>query len=232
MAAALPAAIGAAVGLVPIVSLVLPAPLPDRRGGDPMDLGDDPRTQGALFSQGIVMTILVPLLACPAILVAYAGSTLNPAYAWLGLPVGVITGMAYGWWFGRLAGRRLARLGPELLQRMRARPMTEPARTRGVGEVPGRAWVAVLVGSLLIFPQGLVPLALLLTSSASRLWFVPLYLPEPWRVPAIVAFVLAGLAACGLGWRSWRGANQVASSNGAARAEAALGDPQRQARRS
>ncbi len=210
VAAALPATIGAAVGLVPIVSLVLPAPLPDQRGGDPMDLGDDPRTQGALFSQGIVMSILVPLLASPAILVVDAGSTLNPLYAWLGLPVGIISGMAYGWWLGELAGRRLARRGPELLQRMRARPMPEPARTRGVGEVPGRVWVAVLVGSLLIFPQGLVPLALRLSSSASRLWFLPRYLPEPWPIPAIVAFVLAGFAVYVLAWRWWRAANQVA----------------------
>jgi ABC-2 type transport system permease protein len=206
VAAALPAAIGAAVGLVPIVSLALPAPLPDRRAGDPMDLGDDPRTQGALFSQGIVMTILVPLLASPAIFVAYAGRTLNPTFAWLGLPVGIITGMAYGRWLGALAGRRLARRGPELLERMRARPMTEPARARGVGGVPGRAWAAVLVGSVLIFPQGLVPLALVLTNSASRLWFIPRYLPEPWPIPAIGAFILAGLAAYVLAWRWRRGA--------------------------
>jgi ABC-2 type transport system permease protein len=210
VAAALPATVGAAVGLVPIVSLVLPAPLPDRRGGDPMDLGDDQRTQGALFSQGIVMTILVPLLASPAILVAFAGGTLDPRFAWLGMPAGIIAGLAYGWWLGELAGRRLARRGPELLERMRARPMPESVRPRGFGEVPGRAWVAVLVGSLLIFPQSLIPLALLLNDSASRLWFFPLYLPEPWPMPTIVALFIAGLAAYVLAWRWWRAAIRVA----------------------
>ncbi len=161
---------------------------------------------------------------------ANAGSTLNPVYAWLGLPVGIITGLASGWWLGKLAARRLARRGPELLERMRARPMAS-ARTRGVGEVPGRASVAVLVGSLLIFPQGLVPLALRLTNSASRLWFVPRYLPEPWPIPAIVAFVLAGLAAYVLAWRWWRAANRVAR-NGAAQEIVARRNPRRQVRRS
>lgn len=209
VAAALPATIGACVGLVPLVSLALPAPLPDSRGGDPMDLGDDPRTQGQLFTQGLLMTILVPFLVAPVILITGAASTVDPRFGWSGVLLGIAAGTAYGWWLGALAIRRLRRRGPELLERMRARPAPESARGRGSDQVEMRSWVAILVGTLLLFPQGLVPLVLFLSRSDSRLWFLPLYLPPPWPIPAVLACIGCGIAAYWLAWRWWREAKEA-----------------------
>src|SRR5262249_30532066 len=65
--AVLPALAGASVGLIPWIALLLPGPLPERRGADPLDPGDDPRTTGALVTQGVLMTFLPLLLVTPAI---------------------------------------------------------------------------------------------------------------------------------------------------------------------
>ena len=162
---------------------------------------------------------------------ANAGSTLNPVYAWLGLPVGIITGLASGWWLGKLAARASRPPGPRAPRADAGAPDGGVGSRTRVGEVPGRASGGGPRREPADLPQGLVPLALRLTNSASRLWFVPRYLPEPWPIPAIVAFVLAGLAAYVLAWRWWRAANRVAR-NGAAQEIVARRNPRRQVRRS
>ena len=223
VAAAIPALLGGAAGLGILLAVATPAPLPERRGGDPLDLGDDPTTGGNLMIHGVVMSLAVPVLAVPA----FVATSVLPA---AGLPVGIVTGVLFAWVGGSIAIWRLERAGPETLERLRARPAARPAAP-AVGVAPVRAslprWrsiarnVLLLAGALLVFPQGLAALALKLTGSDSKVWFAALYLPEPWPVPAAIGAVALGLAVGFLAWRVGRRPP----------AQAKLAEPRKDARR-
>jgi ABC-2 type transport system permease protein len=215
VAAAVPALLGGAAGLGILLSVATPAPLPERRGGDPLDLGDDPTTGGNLMIHGVVMSLAVPALAIPALL----ATSLVPV---AGVFVGMVTGVLLAWTGGAIAIRRLERAGPETLERLRARPAARPA-VPPVG-APARPslprWRSIarnallLIGALLVFPQGLAALGLKLTGSDSKVWFAALYLPEPWPVPAAIGAVVLGLAAWYLAWRVGRRASARANATG------------------
>jgi ABC-2 type transport system permease protein len=206
VAAAIPALLGGAAGLGILLAVTTPAPLPEHRGGDPLDLGDDPTTGGNLMVHGVVMSLAVPALAIPALLAA----SVMPA---AGLPVGIVTGVVFAWLGGSIAIWRLERAGPETLERLRARPAARPA-VPPVGGAEGQVslprWRSIarnlllLVAALLVFPQGLAALALKLTGSDSKVWFAALYLPDPWPVPAAIGAVVLGLGAGYLAWRVGR----------------------------
>jgi ABC-2 type transport system permease protein len=149
------------------------------------------------------MSLVVPVLAVPAILV----TALVPA---AGVLAGLVTGGLIAWLGGAVAIRRLERAGPETLQRLRARPATRPVREKvrrasETAPVPRSRAVArnalLLLGLLLVFPQGLAALILKLTGSVSKVWFAALYLPEPWPIPAAVGAILLGIGALFLAWR-------------------------------
>jgi ABC-2 type transport system permease protein len=44
-----------------------------------------------------------------------------------------------------------------------------------------------------LFPQGLLPLWMIVNGSGSKLWFLALHLSDPYRVPTAAAFVAGGL---------------------------------------
>ncbi|GAA5772298.1 hypothetical protein Aros01_08847 [Streptosporangium roseum] len=52
-------------------------------------------------------------------------------------------------------------------------------------------------GILALFPQGLAPLGVKLSGSADRVWFLALYMPDPWQWPVIAGMILIGLASFG-----------------------------------
>jgi ABC-2 type transport system permease protein len=202
VAAAVPALLGAGAGLGIVLAVCTPAALPERRGGDPLDLGDDPTTGGNLMIHGVVMSLGVPLMAAPAMLVV-------PVSPIAGLVAGLVTGVAYAWIGGTLAIWRLRVAGPEVLERLRARPAAKPAAPgASAGSRPAlsrRRSIArnllLIAGALLFFPQGIVPIILSLSGSESQLWFVALYLPEPWPIPAAIAAIVLG---CGSWYAAWR----------------------------
>ena len=229
VAAAIPALLGGAAGLGILLAVITPAPLPEHRGGDPLDLGDDPTTGGNLMIHGVVMSLAVPVLAVPALL---ATSVLPAA----GVLVGIATGVLFAWAGGWIAIWRLERAGPEMLERLRARPAARPAVPPAGGAPvraslpPGRSIVRnvlLLVGALLVFPQGLAALGLKLTGSDSKVWFAALYLPEPWPVPAAVGAVVAGLAAWYLAWRVGHRAQASAKDAGQRSGARAVGARER-----
>jgi hypothetical protein len=49
------ALVATAAGLVPLIGILVPEPLPERRGGDPLDLGDDPHTTNAYMVHGVLV---------------------------------------------------------------------------------------------------------------------------------------------------------------------------------
>jgi ABC-2 type transport system permease protein len=144
----------------------------------------------------------MPLAAVPPA-AALLGADRAGLPLWTAIPVGVVSGAFAAWFFGRRAFGRLERQGPELLGRMRSRPMPRSRADGTATAIPGRVWVGVLVGSLLLFPQSLVPLAIRLSGSETKLWFVPLYLPGALQLAAILAFGVAGVLAYAWAWRTY-----------------------------
>ncbi len=200
VAAMVPALLGGGAGLSVWASVVALAPGPDpraRRGS----LMDRP-TGGMTY----LLFWLAPLPAVPALAVVLAGTLLHSSVLqWAGVPVGIGTGVAVGWWLGRVAHHRLEARGPELLQLMRS---GRPAVTRRVETSQGRletlprrdgiiVLVCICLGAVALFPQGLVPLAIKLTGGTHRVWFLALYLPASWQWPVIGVMVALGLSAFG-----------------------------------
>lgn len=198
----LAAVLGGGAGLIALVSVYLLVPVgePHRRSGNPLEAGD-------IFGQVILMMLLVSLTAAPAAAVAYLGDRSGlPAVSWLAVAVGLGTGCGLAAWFGRLAHRRLDVAGPELLGRIRGGgTVTRGAAGQATSIGGGRAaklpagrqalvtvlWIACWIP---LFPQGLVPLYVIVDGGGTKLWFLALHLPDPWRVPVALAFTLVGLA--------------------------------------
>jgi ABC-2 type transport system permease protein len=106
--ALLPATLGAGVGVMLLISVYVPIRMtdPHRRGSNPGQDG------GALA--GLVWLVLpvLAVLSVPTIVLVAVGM---PA---VGVAAGVVTGVIAAWGLGRLAHRRLAAKGPELLTKV------------------------------------------------------------------------------------------------------------------
>ncbi|MET8625904.1 hypothetical protein ABZW30_19490 [Kitasatospora sp. NPDC004669] len=206
--ATLPAVLGAGAGLTPLMSLLGPAPFPDRPGGNPLDgFSDESGDQARM--QSLAVLLLQLFAALPAAGVVLAGTLLHSApLCWAGVVVGLGTGPLYAWWMGREARRRLETRGPELLDVMRkgVRRVTETARSeeeRDLLDSLSRrrttiAGLLVTVGVLSTAPQGGVAMGMSLLAPTNRSWFLALYLPAGWQVPVEAGFILLG-AACFFG---------------------------------
>lgn len=214
--AVLPAGLGAAVGLIPLVSIFAAAPFPDRPGGNALDgFSDESGDQVRL--QTLLVLLLELLAAAPAAGVVLAGTLLrSSALRWAGVPVGVITGVALAWLFGRLAARRLTTHGPEILDVMRGGPRRSPAAVEDghrerfpEGDLPtgAAAVVGLLIttGILLLLPQGIIALFLGILHAPVRGWFVALHFEPPVRPLVSAASILLGALTLWLASRLIRG---------------------------
>jgi hypothetical protein len=120
----------------------------------------------------------------------------------------VLGGAAAAVVFGRTAYRMLDRRGPELLFLMRAGQEQQGRVGEGASVLDAMTrsrrrllWAGVIVGCIALFPQALVPTLMKLSGDVERVWFLALYMPEPWQWPTIAfMFVLGGLALA-LAWR-------------------------------
>ncbi|MEU4119099.1 hypothetical protein AB0F71_31975 [Kitasatospora sp. NPDC028055] len=201
--AALPAVLGAGAGLVPLMSLLGPAPFPDRPGGNPLD-GFSDESGDQVRMQSLAVLLLQLFAALPATGVVLAGTLLHSApLRWGGTAVGLATGLLYAWWLGRAARRRLETRGPELLDVMRKgvrraagsadrSPEEQDLLDRISRRRTAAAGLLVTAGVLSTAPQGGVALAMSLLAPADRSWFLALYLPPAWQVPVASGFILLG----------------------------------------
>jgi ABC-2 type transport system permease protein len=217
--AVLPAVLGAAAGLLPLVSLLGPAPFADRPGGNPLDgFSDESGDQVRL--QTLIVLFAELVLAAPAAGVVLAGRLLHSApLQWLGVPAGVLTGSLFAWLFGRIAYRRLRARGPEILDVLRKGPRREPVRPAVDGEAaaparelpPGTAaavGLLIMLGILLTLPQGAVALALRLTHAPVRGWFVALHFGGAAGLLIAAGSLLLGLACLASGLLTARAARR------------------------
>lgn len=113
------------------------------------------------------------------------------------------TGILSAWWLGRIAERRLLAQGPELLQLMRTGKPAESAPQHpaaGPTAMPPREqaafWVGIGLGLLGLFPQRIVPAAMLATKRKPGV--VRRALPaDAWQWPAAAAMITLGLSCLG-----------------------------------
>jgi ABC-2 type transport system permease protein len=193
--ALLAALLGGAAGLVPLISLcaLVPGTDPHRRAGNPLRTSED---DGGLTGLAYLTLALVILTAVPAGIVAAASG-------WAGVAVGVVTGAACWWGFGRLAERRLAARGPELLETMRTGRKPPAVATVDRPEMgPLRQYICGLcfgLGAIPLIPQGILAAVFVANGMLRRSWFLATYLPGGWRYPVAGAFILLGLAMYGTG---------------------------------
>lgn len=197
--ALVPALLGGGVGLAVFTSVVALAPGPDahKRPDNPLEQAETPWQSQVLFWVGLLPPV-------PAVVTVVLGTVFhNAALLWAGGPIGLATGVFLGWGLGRVAINRLRAKGPELLFLMRTgrAAKTVAAATTKVDmpkvKLSGReSLVAVLswiLGPLCLFPQGVVPVVILLADADLKLWFLALYLPDPLRWPGAILMALLGI---------------------------------------
>ncbi|MFG1863816.1 hypothetical protein [Microbispora bryophytorum] len=193
--ALLPALLGGATGLVPLVSAygLVPGTDPHRRAGNPLRTSED---DGGLTGLAYLMLALVLLTAVPAGLVAIW-------YGWAGVAVGVVTGVLCHWGLGLLAERRLRSQGPELLDVMRTGRKPQATMKFRFEELSKThktiAWLCFGFGAIPLVPQGIIAAVFVTNGMLRHTWFLATYMPSGLRYPVAAAFVALGLAMYGTG---------------------------------
>ncbi|WP_436531900.1 hypothetical protein [Actinoplanes sp. HUAS TT8] len=188
VAALIPALLGGGAGLIVYASVfgLVPGPDAHKRPSNPLERADTTGQSNVLFWVGL-------LPAVPAAGVVFLGSRLDLTWlTWAGVPVGVATGVLVAYRLGALAARRLATHGPDLLHTMRtgrAVPAARATPQKG-SSVEGLLWG---LGSILLLPQGLIPLIFILRGVEARSWFLAMYLPAAYGIPVAVVSALGGL---------------------------------------
>jgi len=194
--ALVPALLGGGVGLAVYTSVVALAPGPDphKRPDNPLEQAETPWQSQVLFWVGLLPPV-------PAVVTVVLGTVYdNAALLWAGGPAGLATGVFLAWWLGRVAINRLRANGPELLFLMRtgraSKTTTVNVDGPAVKLTRRESLVAVLswiLGPLCLFPQGVMPVVILLADADLKLWFLALYFPDPLRWPVAILMVLLGI---------------------------------------
>jgi len=180
--ALLPALLGGGAGLAAWVGVtqLVPGPDPHRNRDNPLEGGESTAAQGLL----VFFAGLLPVV--PAAAVVRAGTLQgNDLLLWGGMPISVVTGALCAWLLGRFAYRHLEAHEPEMLHMMLSggivQAATEEAEPSVLDTMSRRRqaalFVGVWLGSIALFPQGLVPLGIKLSGGDDPVWFLALYLP-------------------------------------------------------
>ncbi|MFC4115771.1 hypothetical protein [Nonomuraea zeae] len=191
------ALLGGGAGMVPLLSVyaLVPGTDPQRRAGNPLRTSED---DGALTGLAYLMMALVAVTAVPAGAVA-------ALYGWWGVAAGIATGALCYWGLGRLAQRRLAAQGPELLHMMRTgrRPEGGPGTAFKLPDMPKAQRTIVMIcwslGAIPLIPQGVVAGVFISNGQLRHSWFLATYMTPGLRWPVVALMVAIGLTMYGLG---------------------------------
>ncbi|MFJ8581108.1 hypothetical protein [Micromonospora sp. NPDC093277] len=200
VAATVPALLGGGAGLIIYASVAGMVPGPDahKRPVNPLERANTTGQSNVLFWLG-----LIP--AAPALTTVILGHLFDlPVLLWAGGPISLATGIALAWWLGSLASKRLTAKGAEMLHAMRTGRNTAAGRAAASGgtriEVSKRdATIGLLywvLGPILLFPQGLLPLVFILTRTDVKSWFLAMYVPRGWGLPVAGVSILIGIFLC------------------------------------
>lgn len=195
--AAVTATLGGGAGLVAYASVAAPEPGPDAH---------ERRNSPGEGTEGVGTAFLVFFAACvppvPGLGIVLFGTVgENPVVQWAGVLISIAVGAFVAVGLGRAAAARLERTAPEVLLLMRSgRAAPGVVKAPAPGDEPvasGRERAVVLVGLVLgplaLFAQGLVPVVLKLTGNHDvRVWFLAMYLPDPWGWLTCTAMILIG----------------------------------------
>ncbi|MFC6019959.1 hypothetical protein ACFP2T_27645 [Plantactinospora solaniradicis] len=193
--ALLPALLGGAAGLVPLISVygLVPGTDPHKRANNPLRTSED---EGGLTGQAYLALALVVTTALPAGFVAIR-------FGWAGVIVGTATGLLCWWGFGRLASVRLRERGPELLSTMRTgRSIGGTMQSRFTELSKPRkavAWWCFGFAAIPLIPQGILATVFVSRGTLRHTWFLATYMPPGLRYPVALGFALLGLAMYALG---------------------------------
>lgn len=195
------ALLGGAAGMVPLLSVyaLVPGTDPHRRGGNPLRSSED---DGGLTGLAYLTMAAVAVTGVPAGIAA-------AVFGWVGVAVGVGTGLLLAWRLGLLAERRLRSHGPEILDMMRTgrRPQSKwdfksldlPKTQKTI------TYVCWSLGAIPLVPQGVVAALFLADGQLRHSWFLATYMPPGLRWPTAVAMMLIGLGMYALGvWIPYR----------------------------
>lgn len=196
--AAVVATLGGGAGLIAYTSVAMPAPGMDARQRAEDPAGGNEEIGSAFL---VFFAALVPPL--PGLGVVALGALQgNKAVQWAGVLVGGAVGVLLVWGLGRFAAIRLKSTAPEMLLLMRTGRSASEAPTGDREEEGESVWsgrdmavmtVAWILGILALVPQGLLTVAFKLTGNNDvRVWFLAMYLPEPWGWLTSTAMVLLG----------------------------------------
>ncbi|SCG77567.1 hypothetical protein [Micromonospora humi] len=193
VAAAVPALLGGGAGLIVYSSVfgMVPGPDAHKRPSNPLERADTTGQSNVLFWVGL-------LPPAPALALVYLGTRFDqPWLSWAGVPVGVLTGVVVAWVLGGAAVRKLSADGSDLLHTMRTGRPTVVRRAGDAeaakkgGTMEGLSWG---LGSILLIPQGIIPLVFILSDIDVKSWFLAMYVRPLYGVPIAVVSILAGVA--------------------------------------
>ncbi len=109
--ALVPVVLGGGAGLIMLLSVFAGYPLPDQKA-NPFAAGGNPGL--VRTAQQVGISLLLGVVSAPVVLLLIFGGD-NPVLRWSALPLGIAIGAVLFWWWGRIAYRRLAARGPEIL---------------------------------------------------------------------------------------------------------------------
>lgn len=200
---AVTATLGVGAGLIAFASVVAPEP-----GPDPYERNE--RTVEGSESIGVAFLVFFAafLLPLPSLgVVLWGTATEHPVVQWAGVLAGITTGVLATAGLGRAAAARLERTAPELLLLMRSgrsvpevlkADMEPDDQSVATGKDLVLIFGGFVLGPLALFAQGLVPVIFKLTGNHDvRVWFLAMYLPEPWGWLTCIGMVLMGATLMG-----------------------------------
>lgn len=187
------AALGGGAGLAILMAVYYVVPL-----RDPHVRGEDSSDNGIEWGQFMLTTLGTFIITMVPVGVWWLGAHLSWQWLlWATLPVGLAVGILSYWLLGKLAIMHLHSSGAQILQRLIHGDIGVPAQKASAQPQSTKQMVLMYaqgaIGSVLLFPQGIVPTIFKLTgNNETKVWFLAMYLDGTWSWVVIGLMMLVG----------------------------------------